>query len=162
MVRNSVLLYSKKQAKKIKNLNLSLSDLFLDRNTLINKKIQQISNIDLNLTFLKTQLKEQFTFLNQLTDQTDKSFRGAVRAQEKKQLKGIDKLEKRLLKAQKRVLSDEVQRLTDLHDQLFPNDQLQERNFNFFTFYIEIGEKMIPSLLKLIDPLNPDFTLIEY
>ena len=162
LVRNSILLYSEKQAKKIKNLNLSLSDLFLDRNTLISKKIQQISNIDLNLTFLKTQLKEQFTFLNQLTDQTDKSFRGAVRAQEKKQLKGIDKLEKRLLKAQKRVLSDEVQRLTELHDQLFPNDQLQERNFNFFTFYIEIGEKMIPSLLKLIDPLNPDFTLIEY
>ena len=94
--------------------------------------------------------------------ETDKSFEGAVNAQLKKQMKGLDYLEKRLLKAQKRKLSDHISRLSLIHEQLFPNDQLQERSLNFFTFYLEIGEKMIPSLINCLDPLNSDFTLIEY
>ena len=49
-----------------------------------------------------------------------------------------------------------------LHSQLFPDDHLQERTLNFVSFYLEIGEQMIPSLIENLDPLNPDFTLIEY
>lgn len=162
LVRNSVLLYNEKQAKKIDKLNLESSDLFLKRNDLINKKIRQISNIDLDLTNLKEQLKEQFEHLQTLVDQTDQSFKGAVNAQEKKQMKGIEHLEKRLLKAQKRLLSDHVGRLVLLHDQLFPNDQLQERSLNFVSFYLEMGTAFVPNLLKSLDPLNPHLTLIKY
>lgn len=162
LVRNSVLLYNEKQAKKINKLKLESSDLFLKRNDLINKKIRQISNIDLDLTRLKGQLEKQFQQLQALVNQTDPSFKGAVNAQEKKQMKGIDHLEKRLLKAQKRVLSDHVRRLVLLHDQLFPNDQLQERSLNFVSFYLEIGSAFLPTLLNSLDPLNPQFTLIEY
>ena len=40
---------------------------------------------------------------------------------EKKQLKGLNKLEKRLLKAQKNKLADHVGRMVELQNQLFPN-----------------------------------------
>ena len=162
LLRNSVLLYSEKQKNKTINLDLNVTDLFLNRDKLVNLKIQQLSKINLDLSFLKKKLEEQFIFLKDLSDKTDKSFIGAVRAQEKKQINGINKLEKRLHKAQKRVYKDELNRLTNLHDQLFPNDQLQERNFNFFTFYHEIGHKMIPILLNTLDPLTTNFTLIKY
>ncbi len=89
-------------------------------------------------------------------------FEGAVNAQLKKQTRGIDYLEKRLLKAQKKKLSDHIQRLSILHNHLFPDDSLQERISNFTVFYLEMGENMIPSLIKCLDPLNPNFTLIEY
>lgn len=162
LLRNSALIYSNKLRKKIDKLNLTLSDLFLKREVLVNKKIKQISSIDLDLKFLKIQLEKQFNHLQSLVSQTDKSFEGAVSAQLKKQTRGIDYLEKRLLKAQKNTLSDQVQRLSMLHSQLFPDDQLQERTLNFVSFYLEIGEQMIPSLIENLDPLNPDFTLIEY
>jgi len=162
LLRNSALIYSEKLKSKIDKLDLSMSDLFLKRNALINKKIRQISSIDLDLKFLKTKLNDQFNYLQTLANKTDKSFEGAVNAQLKKQMKGLDHLEKRLLKAQKRKLSDHVYRISLLHEQLFPNDQLQERISNFFTFYLEIGDKMIPSLINCLDPLNADFTLIEY
>ena len=42
--------------------------------------------------------------LHLLADQTDASFRGAVAAQERKQIKGLEHLEKRMLKAQKKKL----------------------------------------------------------
>ena len=77
-------------------------------------------------------------------------------------MKGIEYLEKRLLKAQKRVLKDDVVRLTLLHEQLFPNDSLQERTHNFTSFYLELGIDLIPSLLEALDPLNPNFVLLEY
>ena len=49
-----------------------------------------------------------------------------------------------------------------VHNHLFPYDSLQERISNFTVFYLEMGENMIPSLIKCLDPLNPNFTLIEY
>ena len=128
----------------------------MKRNALLNKKLRQISNIDLDLSPLKEQQK-QFDSLQQLVKKTDASFQGAVEAQQTKQLKGIKHLEKRLLKAQKRVLKDEVERLVLLHEQLFPNDNLQERVLNFSSFYMELGSKFIPELIEVLDPLNPDF-----
>jgi uncharacterized protein YllA (UPF0747 family) len=47
---------------------------------------------------------------------------------------GLDNLEKRLLKAQKRKLSDILERITDLQNELFPNKSLQERQANFSNF----------------------------
>ena len=88
------------------------------------------------------------------------SFIGAVKAQEVKQLKGLDNLENRLLRAQKRKLSDHVQRLVDLQNAVFPLQSLQERNTNFAEFYLEYGEQLVPSLLENLDPLGGDFTIV--
>jgi len=162
LLRNSALMISEKQGKKIKNLELKPSELFLKRNALINKKIRQISNIDLDLGFLKATLEKQFEHLDQLVAQTDKSFKGAVGAQKAKQINGVSHLEKRLLKAQKKVLSDQVNRIVLLHEQLFPSDSLQERSFNFITMYLAMGSAFLPTLFEALDPMNPNFILIEY
>ncbi|MGB3774225.1 MAG: bacillithiol biosynthesis BshC, partial [Leeuwenhoekiella sp.] len=89
-------------------------------------------------------------------------FIGAVKAQEVKQLKGLDHLEKRLLKAQKRKLSDEVKRLTALQLQLFPQENLQERIKNFSEFYLEYGDDLIPRLMESLEPKNKEFTVIVF
>jgi uncharacterized protein YllA (UPF0747 family) len=67
-----------------------------------------------------------------------------------------------LLKAQKRKLSDLVNRITDLQNGLFPNQSLQERNQNFSEFYEVIGRDLIPMLLINTDPLKFEFTVIEF
>jgi uncharacterized protein YllA (UPF0747 family) len=162
VLRNSALLIAEKEAKKIAKLKLTSEDLFLKRNSLINKKIRQISNIDLDLNFLKKQLAIQFDFLMDLTKETDASFLGVVEAQKMKQFKGIEVLEKRLLKAQKRVLKDEVQRLVRLHELLFPDDTLQERKINFLTFYLIMGDSFFDIIFNSFDALRSDFVLIEY
>ena len=162
LLRNSVLMISEKQGKKIRNLELEPSELFLKRNALINKKVRQISNIDLDLSFLKATLKKQFEHLDKLVAQTDKSFKGVVEAQKVKQINGVSHLEKRLLKAQKKVLTDHVNRMVLLHEKLFPSDSLQERNYNFVTMYLAMGSAFLPTLFEALDPMNPNFILIEY
>ena len=97
----------------------------------------------------------------ELAKQTDVSFLGAVGAQEKKQLNGLDHLEKRLLKAEKRKLKDQIERLTAIQEQLFPRESLQERTVNFSEFYLEYGDDLIPQLKKQLDPLCHEFTVLE-
>ena len=128
----------------MKKIQISKEDIFLNRPSFINKKVRDISNIDIDFSEQKAVLKQQFQNLYKLAEQTDTSFLGAVKAQEVKQLKGLDVLEQRLLKAQKRTLSDQVLRMTDLQNELFPNGSLQERNANFSEFYLEYGEQLIP------------------
>lgn len=161
LLRNSAVLVSQKAAKKMKRLDLQKVDMFLKLNVLINKKIRQISNIDLDLQFLKNQLEKQFTQLAELVDKTDASFAGSVKAQRQKQFKGIAVLEKRLLKAQKRKLADQVARMTDLHQDIFPQEGLQERHLNFFEHYLEYGEGLITTLGRHLDPMTQKFTWIE-
>ncbi|MDO1501134.1 bacillithiol biosynthesis cysteine-adding enzyme BshC [Winogradskyella maritima] len=160
LLRNSVLIKTKKQAQKLENLNISTKDIFLKREQFINKKVRQISNIDIDFSDQKDHLQEQFKAMYDLAEQTDKSFIGAVKAQEVKQLKGLEHLEKRLLKAQKKKLADEVGRMTDIQEQLFPNQSLQERNTNFSELYLEFGEGLIERLLQDLEPLKGEFTVL--
>ena len=158
--RNAAVLVPRKLADKLDRLQLTPADVFLKRPSLINKKVRQISNIDLDLQPFKKALEEQFTHLERLVLETDASFEGAVKAQQVKQFKGIDKLEQRLLLAQKRKLADQVQRLTLVHDALFPNESLQERTVNFSEFYLQYGSEILSLLSKQLDPLSLKFDWI--
>ncbi|WP_047244756.1 bacillithiol biosynthesis cysteine-adding enzyme BshC [Maribacter thermophilus] len=160
LLRNSALVITEKQAVKLRKLDVSIADLFLKQHTLINKKIRSISNIDIDFSPQRKLLEEQFRNMYALAEQTDKSFLGAVKAQEIKQKKGLDNLEKRLLKAQKRKLKDHVLRLTEIQNQLFPGHSLQERNLNFSELYLEYGKDLVPTLFKALRPLDLNFTVI--
>ena len=160
LLRNSVLIQSVQQQKKLKNLNISNEDIFLKREVFINKKVKEISNIEIDFSAQKKHLTQQFEDLYQLAEQTDKTFVSAVKAQEVKQLKGLENLEKRLLKAQKRKLQDQVSRMTVLQNELFPNNSLQERTTNFSEFYMEYGEELIPQLIENLKPLKTEFLIL--
>ncbi len=162
LLRNSALVITEKQRKKLQKMNLSVADLFLKQSSFINKKIREISNIDIDFSPQKAILSAQFTALYDVAEQTDKSFLGAVKAQEVKQKKGLDNLEKRLLRAQKRKLEDQVRRMTEIQNALFPSQSLQERNLNFSELYLELGEDLIPTLMKTLEPLRLEFTVLEF
>lgn len=162
LLRNSVLIQTDGQSKKLKKLNISNEDIFLKRDAFINKKVREISNINIDFSSQKQHLVKQFEALYKLAEQTDKSFLGAVKAQEAKQLNGLDKLEKRLLKAQKKALSDQVSRMTELQNELFPNGSLQERSTNFSEFYLEYGDSLVPGLIENLKPLDLEFLILIF
>ena len=160
LLRNSALLVSEKQEDKLERLHLKMDDLFLKQNDLINKRVKELSDISIDFTPQREHLKQQFLGLKEIALQTDASFIGAVNAQEKKQLNGLDALEKRLLKAQKRKLSDEIERITLLQNELFPKGSLEERTKNFSELYLEMGSSLIPGLFNSLHPLELQFTVI--
>lgn len=160
LLRNSVLLIAEKQKEKLDKLAVSVADLFLNQHELKTKLTKHISDIEIDFSSQKEHLKQQFKDLYELADQTDKSFEGAVAAQERKQIKGLEHLEKRLLKAQKRKLNDHLERVTEIQDALFPNQSLQERHLNFSELYLNYGPSLIQKLSSELQPLKGDFTII--
>ncbi len=160
LLRNSVLIVDEKQAQKLHALHISEDEIFLSQNDLVRKKVKEISDLKIDFSEQRSDLEKMFGQLKSLSDQTDKSFSGAVLAQEKKQLNGLDKLEKRLLQAQKRKYKEVVSRITLLQEQLFPKQSLQERQANFSEFYEIYGEELIPSLVEVLRPLQLEFDVI--
>ncbi|MDG1041200.1 MAG: bacillithiol biosynthesis cysteine-adding enzyme BshC [Polaribacter sp.] len=161
LLRNSVQIISVKQQQKANKLAISSEELFLNLHDLLKKKVNENSNIEFNFLDAKTLLEQQFYMLRRVANQTDESFVGAVDAQEKKQLNGLDNLEKRLLRAEKRKQKELIDRITKLKLQLFPNESLEERQRNFSEYYLEYGDAFVPALKATLKPLDLKFTIIE-
>lgn len=160
LLRNSVLLATVKQAKKADKLELSWSDLFMKQFDLKDKIVKRESGLKLDFSEQKRFLETQFTKLKEIAKVTDPSFLGAVNAQEAKQIKGLNTLEQRLIKAEKRVHEDKLIRVTALQNELFPNQSLQERTANFSEFYLESGSIMIEQLFAVLKPLDQQFEVV--
>ncbi len=160
LLRNSVVLASQKQVDKATKLELTWSDLFSKQQELFDKKTKDFSEFTIDFSEQKSHLINQFKSLYKIAEQTDKSFLGAVKAQEAKQIKGLGNLEKRLLKAEKRVHADKLERILLLQNELFPNQSLQERKANFSEFYLEYGNSFIEKLLLELKPLEQEFNVV--
>ena len=139
MLRNSVLIIYEKQFEKLKKLQVSGKDIFLKKNV----------------------LKNQFEYLYKIAQQTDKTFHNAVKAQEVKQIKGLEKLEKRLLKAQKKKNTEYLERVLTLHSELFPEESLQERINNFSEYMIATQGNFINLLISILNPFDFRFIIIN-
>ena len=161
LLRNSVLLTTEKQVKKAEKLDLSWSDLFSNQQELFNTKTTEFSKFKIDFSEQKEYLKQQFEQLTVIANQTDKSFIGAVNAQQTKQIKGLENLEKRLLKAEKRVHAEKLERILLLQNELFPNQGLQERKANFSEFYLEVDGKLLDKLYADLHPLMCNFTVVS-
>lgn len=161
MLRNSVVMTSEKQRSKLKKLDLDIKDLFLNQDALITKVTKQISKIKIDFSAQKEHLQKQFKELYRLAEETDKSFIGAVAAQERKQIKGLEHLEKRLLKAQKRKYDDLLERVLNVQNELFPRGSLQERYNNFSEFYLVYGDQLIQQIASNLQPLKHEFLILN-
>lgn len=160
LLRNSVLIATEKQAEKLDKLNLSWADVFMKQDKLVNKKTVEFSELSLDFSEQREFLQQQFAKLNAMAAKTDATFGGAVKAQETKQLKGLDNLEKKLRRAEKHNHADKLERITEIQNELFPGRSLQERKANFSQFYLEYDGKLIDKLFSSLKPLEHDFNIV--
>ncbi len=161
VLRNSVQVISSKQQQKLDKLTISTDEMFLNKEALLKKKVNENSDINFNFSDAQTLLEQQFMALRSVASETDASFVGAVHAQAKKQLNGLKNLENRLLRAEKRRQKELVFRISEIKEQLFPNQSLEERQRNFSEYYLEYGDAFIESLKSSLKPLDFEFTLLE-
>jgi len=142
--------------------DLSIEEILMPKEILKEKLIKKYSKLKLDFTNLKQNLTDQFLELNRIASQTDKSFIGALSAQEKKQINGLNMLEKRLMKSEEKVHQDKINRVLKIRDKLFPNGKPQERISNFSEFYVNEGIDMISLIKNNLDPLSRKFSVIEF
>jgi hypothetical protein len=88
---------------------------------------------------------------------TDKSFVGAVKAQEVKQRTGQSR--KTFIKSTERKLSDILERITDLQNELFPNKVCRNVKLIFQNLFRK-WNNLIPSVIDTLKPLEQNFNVI--
>lgn len=160
VLRTSMILLEEKQALKLDKMGVEKEILFKDQPEIEAQWARRLSEFPIDLSVQKTHLEQQFSDLYVLAKETDASFLGAVIAQERKQIKGLEHLEKRLLKAQKRKYAQEISRVTRIKNEIFPKENLQERISNFSEYYLAYGSSLIESLSKETSPLDGAFKII--
>ena len=161
-VRSSLMLISKKQQEKCDKLKIKIEDLFKNIDQLKVHYLKNNSKIVTDLSVQKKAVRKNFNNIYNLAKLTDKSFIGAVKAQEKKQLNGLNNLEKRLIKAEKRKHKDFLDRIEILKKDLFPNNSFQERQLNFSSFFNSNKKNFLSFLIEKIDPFNNSFNVVKY
>lgn len=160
LLRNSILVATDKQVEKSVKLGMEPKDLLKTKSNLVDYMLPQYSNQNWNFNSQMELLKSQFKEMYQIAEQTDASFKGAVAAQEQKQINGLKHLEKRLKRAEKKRLYEKITRLESLQEQLAPNNSLEERQRNFSLYYEQYGSSFRDVIYDAIRPLAMEFSIV--
>lgn len=161
MPRNFALVLDSPTERKLTKTGLTLEDFFLDKHHLFNKVALKFSASPIMLNGEKDSIIKHFMVIQQNALAIDKTLGGLVDAEKQRAINSLEKIEKKLLKAEKRKQSDRLQQVETVKDGLFPNGSLQERTDNFLNFYQQ-DPNFIASLIKHFDPFDFSFNVLSY
>lgn len=149
--RNSMLFLSKKTVSKIEKLDLSINDFFGNFADVIHRKLLKDNAIKAELDTQKSKLQIIFDSIKKVSSQTDATFGNLVSAEETRQLKAFDRMQKRLLKAEKIKQHEKIERVETLFLEIHPGKIWQERMLNFSVFYCDYGAEWLHNCYQNMD-----------
>jgi bacillithiol biosynthesis cysteine-adding enzyme BshC len=161
ILRNSFLIIEKKWNELIEKFHFTEPDLFLITDKLLENLIRQnsINEISLNGNFEKTE--ELFARIEQQAIAVDATLSKHVAAIKTRSLKNLEKLEKKMLRAEKRKYTDQQRQIEQMKANLFPGNGLQERVENIAGFYAKWGAGFIENLFQNSPSLEQHFTILK-
>jgi bacillithiol biosynthesis cysteine-adding enzyme BshC len=150
MPRNFGLYVDKNAQRKEENLGLTHEDLFAQVDAL-KKKYVHARNGKLRLEKERGQVEKLYKSINDLALKIDTTLEDHIQAQYTKHQQCLDRIETKLVKAEKRNREDEMRMINELKEYAFPGGTLQERKVNFLSIN---DNNFIEDLLKLTDPFD--------
>jgi bacillithiol biosynthesis cysteine-adding enzyme BshC len=151
--RNFAMVIDAPTARKFDKTGMELSELFLSKADLLNAFVRKHSGHKLQLTREHASFEMFFNLIRQDAEKIDKTLGPLVAAEGKRTINSLAKIERKLLKAEKRFQSDKLRQMEEVKDALFPNGSLQERTDNFLNFYQQ-DQGFIKKILGLFDPFD--------
>ena len=91
----------------------------------------------------------------------DSTLEKHVDALKTKTVHRLQKLEKKMLRAEKRKFADQQRQIHAIREHLFPGNGLQERSENLSHYYAKWGNKFIEELYKHSLALEQEFMIIQ-
>jgi bacillithiol biosynthesis cysteine-adding enzyme BshC len=160
MLRNSFLLIKKAQAEKWEQLGFDEADLFLPETELVNRLVKRETENQLTLSKEIQEATAYYDRLKKIAAPVDQTLSEHITALEKKALKKIEALEKKILRAEKLKYAVQQKQIAVIKQDLFPNNSLQERQDNFSLYYAIYGKDWLQMLYAACTGLNKGFGMI--
>jgi uncharacterized protein YllA (UPF0747 family) len=159
MPRNFALVVDREVVRKFNKTGLDLKDIFETKNYLFNHWVLQHSPRNLTVGQERTAIAQIFAELQTRANEVDKSLFAFVGAEGKRAIRSLEEIERKLLRAEKRLHGDKLKQIEFVKDRLFPNGGLQERTENFLTFFLQ-DPRFIELLLKEFDAFDFSFHVL--
>lgn len=158
--RNSAAWLDQHAQASIRKGGLPLTDYFVSNTDgLIADYIRDTSHISLDGS--REAMEELFNDMKQQGMSIDPKLNYPIEGVKVRMNKYLDRLEQKMVRAEKRKQEPVINRLLHNHHLLFPNHTLQERYNNFLPIYTRQGSHWLDALLPYFDPLDPRFLLFE-
>ncbi|UAJ14260.1 bacillithiol biosynthesis cysteine-adding enzyme BshC [Aquirufa lenticrescens] len=154
--RNFAIVKTQKQAEKAEKLGLSLADLFKNELALRRDFVAGRTTHQLDTAGEAQALQPILAELAARAKAIDPTLEASVLAEQARWIKGLERLAKKLKRAEERNQGDEVRQVLALKEALFPTGEWQERHTNFLEFASDHPD-FIHDLLQTFDPLNFEF-----
>ena len=154
--RNFAIVKTQKQAEKVEKLGLSLADLFKNELALRRDFVAGRTSHKLDTEGEAQALQPILAELTKRAKAIDPTLEASVLAEQARWMKGLERLAKKLKRAEERNQGDEVRQVLAIKEALFPAGEWQERHTNFLEFASD-HPNFIDDLLKTFDPLNFEF-----
>lgn len=161
VLRNSFLIINEKYQKLLRKLNFYPVDLFKEKEILLNEIVNRESDSVLNLTKEKKEFENIYDQIKELVKRIDSTLEQHTKALEKRHIKSLSALEKKIFRSEKRKFTDQKNQLNKIFSSLFPDDGLQERTENFMLFYSRWGSDFFKMLYDASLILEQQFCIIE-
>jgi bacillithiol biosynthesis cysteine-adding enzyme BshC len=159
--RNFATVMDSPLSRKFSKTGLELQDFFLPKADLINYFVRKHAGHKLQLNKEKETFGVFFNLIKQDAEKIDKTLGDLVGAEAKRAFNSLEKIEHKLVKAEKRFQSDKLRQVEEVKDALFPNGNLQERTDNFLNFY-QPDPDFIKKIAQRFDPFDFRMNIFRY
>ena len=160
VLRNSFLLMKQKQFQKMEQLGFAAIDLFENEFDLLNQLVKRESSSSLDITEVINEVKALYQTLQIKAATVDKSLLEHVISLEIRAGKKLAELEKKMLRAERNKFEASNRQISVIKKDLFPNNSLQERLYNFSDSYSKMGKEFLQLIYNASPDLAMQFTII--
>ena len=161
MPRNFGMIIDHEVGRKLAKIGLDFKELFEEKNYLFNHWVLKHSPRNLTVGAERIELAKIFESLESRAQSIDPTLSAFVGAEGKRALNNLERIERKFLRAEKRLHSDKLRQIEAIKDALFPNGSLQERTENFLSFY-QRDPHFIQRLTENFDPFDFRFHILSY
>lgn len=161
MMRNSVTFLPAKQLRNWLSLGLKKVQLFEQNDQLLQFIVQQECNVDALQQQTEQQLLKIFELLNSRNIDMNWHLSRSIESSKQKQLKLLQSMHKKIVRAEKRKLTEQQAIIQAVKEWVYPAGSLQERKMNLFFLLIQEPEDYISLLVNELDPFNFNHSIIE-
>ncbi|MCS6933954.1 MAG: bacillithiol biosynthesis cysteine-adding enzyme BshC [Chitinophagales bacterium] len=152
MMRNTATLLRLRDVRKLEKTGLVADVFFQPKEVTIKKFITEHLDEEKRLDKEKEQIDKIFNIIIQKASDADSTLLHTAQAEKIKVLAGIDALQQKILRAEKRKNEQLVRQINDLYDVFCPEGEWQERRENFIPFYTQ---NMFEVIIRNFDPFEP-------
>jgi len=147
--RFSAILFSKTILSKIQKLKLTPIDFLENIEDIKNNYVAHNSNVMHEIDLVKSSFVNFLKELEDIANKVSKSELAGTKAEINKLNLGMEKLIQKMSKDYKNTFDVELQNIQKIKNQLFPNNQLQEREESGLSYYLKYQNSFIDSILSL-------------